>query len=346
MAPLIRYSGLGERPTPGIIRLPFGADQIRYVLSGFVSNIFAALVLMVPMASATYFVLKYMFDAMSRTLASFPDPNSLHTIEFITVGQQLASNGPTWQIDLGLPLLAAAPFALLVWLINFFHFHPRNQVPAKESGNPILRLMTTFVTSTLAIALLYLPMKEFLTVLIGSVASANQQLGQVVSSTPINAFYLIGAILTLLVVYLNLRLSPYQGITVCRKSMGPGNLLRVTRGWNLVRLPVIWAAVFGLLFVVQWFVNVIVFTSLNATVETLFAALGSTTRLVNSGVTAEWVGPLKIWVSNLSKISFNFVWAFFFYGVVAGLYGRLYRESERDEDIDARPAGKKAIWRK
>lgn len=346
MAPLIRYSGLGEKPSPGFIRLPFGADQIRYVLSGFVSNIFAAVVVMIPMTSASYFILKYLFDAMSKTLASFPDPNSLHTIEFVTVGQQLAASGTSWHFNLGLPLLVAAPFALMVWGVNFFHFHPRNRVKAPEGGNAFLRLLVTLLTSIGAIAFVYWLMSEFLSTLLTSVASANQELSQVVSTTPVNAYLLIGAILVLLVTYLNLRLSSYQGIAVCRKSMGPGNLLRVTRGWNLVRLPIVWALVLGLLYAVQYFVNVIIFTSFDATVETLFAALGSTTRLVNSGVTAEWVGPLKIWVSNLSKIAFNFVWAFFSYGVLAGLYGRLYRESEREEEIDAGASGKKAIWRK
>lgn len=346
MAPLIRYSGLGEKPTPGFIRLPFGPDQIRYVLSGFVSNIFAAFIVMIPMTSASYFVLKYIFDAMSKTLASFPDPNSLHTIEFVTVGQQLAASDAPWQFNVGLPLLAAAPFALLVWVINYFHFHPRNRAIASEGGNPIIRLLGTLLVSIAFIGLFYLPLSLFLPTLLGSVASTNQQLGQVVSTTPVHAYVLIVAIIALLIAYLNLRLSPYQGIAVCRKSMGTGNLLRLTRGWNLIRLPIVWVLVIGLLLVVQFFVNVIVFTSFGATVNTLFAALESTTRLVNSGVTAGWVEPLKIWISNLGKISFNFLWAFFSYGVLAGLYGRLYRESERDEEIDTGSSGKKAIWRK
>ncbi len=346
MAPLIRYAGLGEKPTPGFIRLPFGADQIRYVVSGFVSNIFAAIVLLIPMASASYFILKYLFDAMSRTLASFPDPNSLHTIDFITVGQHLATSGTPWQFNLAIPMLTAAPFALLIWAINYFHFHPRNRVMAPEGGNPILRLLVTFLTSAVSIALVYLLMHETLTSFLNSVATANQGLGQIIRISSVNTYLLIGAIFTLLIAYMNLRLSPYQGIAVCRKSMGPGNLLRVTRGWNLIRLPIVWLLIIALLGIVQFFVNLVVFTSLNATVETLFEALGVTTRLVNSGVTADWVGPLKIWVSNLSKITFNFVWAFFSYGVLAGLYGRLYRESERSEETDQQNAGKKSIWRK
>ena len=58
------------------------------------------------------------------------------------------------------------------------------------------------------------------------------------------------------------------------------------------------------------------------------------TKLVNSGVGADWVLPLFIWIWNGIKILANVFWAFFSYGVIAGLYGRLYRDSESIEGVN------------
>ena len=37
MAPLVRLAGLGEEPGPGLIKIAFGPDQMRYILSSILS---------------------------------------------------------------------------------------------------------------------------------------------------------------------------------------------------------------------------------------------------------------------------------------------------------------------
>ena len=88
MAPLIRYAGLGEKPRPGVLRLAFGPDQIRYIISGIFSFLIIAVLILAPIMSATFYVAKYIIAALSQTMASFPDPNSLHTIELTTAGEK------------------------------------------------------------------------------------------------------------------------------------------------------------------------------------------------------------------------------------------------------------------
>ena len=93
-------------------------------------------------------------------------------------------------------------------------------------------------------------------------------------------------------------------------------------------------------------INLFMFGGVSVTLDFLFEAVASSTRLVNSGVTAEWVEPVKVWSWNLIKILTNLLWLFFYNGVTAGLYGRLYRESEREFTREKPPAGKPAIWRR
>ena len=348
MAPLIRYSGLGVRPRTGFLRMPFGPDQIRYVVSGAFSLLFVAALLLAPLAGATYYILKYIFDALSKTLATFPDPNSLHTIEFVTTGERLATNGDAWYLSFGVPLLAAIPFALILWALIYFHFHPNNRPNAPERGNPLLRAILALAITTIAAGSIYWLMREDILGVFTSVGKANESLGQIVANTPINAHLLIGTIIFLLAGYLNLRLYPYPGIAVCRKSLGFGNTLRVSRGWNLIRLQIILVFVGLFLFFVQTVVlNYLLLTMFVPwIVSLLYQAVAVSTKLANSGVTSDWVLPLFVWIWNGIKILINIIGIFFSFGVLAGLYGRLYRESERDYAPEPEVRGKKAIWRR
>lgn len=348
MAPLIRYAGLGERPHAGMIRLPFGADQIRYIFSGVFSFLFVAFLIIAPMAGATYYVLKYIFDALSKTVATFPNPESLHTIKFVTTGEQLISNGAQWYLNLGIPLLAAAPFALLLWLLTYLHFHPRNRPNAPENGNSFFRAVVTLLAAGAAASAAYWVMREDILQAFKSVVGANEGLGQIVANTPVNAHLLIGAIIAILAGYVNLRLYAYPAVVVNRKSLGLGNTLRVTRGWNLIRLQVVLILVGVFIFIVQTVVlnQFLLSFFLPWIVNLLYQAVAVSTKLVNSGVTSEWVLPFFIWVWNGIKILVNVVGILFSYGVIAGLSGRLYRDSEREDTIEPRNKGEKAIWRR
>ncbi len=328
MAPLIRYAGLGDRPGPGLIRLAFGVDQIRFIVAGFASALFGLVLAILPAAGAGFFVMKYIIDAMSQTMASFPDPESLHTIEFVTSGQVIFESGAAWIYDLALPFAAAAPFALLVWVLAVLHFHPRNRPNAGEGGNIVMRSAVVLVIAGALVGSLYTFLR---TAAMLSMSQSVETSGarKNFSGTGVNAILVFATISAILVGYINLRLFAWPGVAVCRRSMALGQTLQVTRGWNIIRLPVIVALIGLFLFTAMIAINVIILPMVLSTLELLFKATETSTRLVNSGAKGEWVLPLFVWIWNFFKIAVNFLWAFFSYGVLAGLYGRLYRDSEQ-----------------
>lgn len=327
MAPLIRYAGLGERPRPGLFRMPFGVDQIRFILAGFASALFGLVIAIMPAAGAGYFVMQYIVDALSQTMASFPDPESLHTIEFVTSGQAIMESGAAWIYDLALPLAAAAPFAIIVWVLAVMHFHPRNRPNAGEGGNMLMRSIIVLAIAGTLVGSVYALLR--MTAMQSMAQSVKTASLENFSGSAMNAILIFATIAIILVGYLNLRLFAWPGVAVCRRSMALGQTLQVTRGWNLMRLPVIVALISLFLLAAMLVINTIILPMVLSTLNTLFQATETSTRLVNSGAKGEWVLPLFVWIWNIFKIAVNFLWTFFSYGVLAGLYGRLYRESEQ-----------------
>ncbi len=347
MAPLIRYAGLGEKPAPGFIHAPFGPDQIRYLVASVFGLLFVAVLVFGPMAAASYYTLKYVVAALSETVASFPDPDSLHTIKIETVADIAARNGQSWLYDRAIPLAASAPIAGIFWLLLFFHFAPKNRPNAADAGNVVLRAATTLLAALLLLGAAYFLFADsvlahfkgkltFLGFLSGMASLANIDTSSVLQSldftmkSPAARLIFFGVSSFFVLNYLSLRLFAYPGVAVCRGSLAPGNMLAVTRGWNILRLFAIIALIFGFLSLVQvYFLNIFLFQFiLPKVMNTLYQATAVSTRLVNSGATAEWVLPFFIWAWNIIKIVANFIWSFFSFGVTAGLYGRLYRESE------------------
>ena len=358
MAPHIRYVGLGEKPAPGAVRLHFGADQFRFVLSSLANVVFLAVLVFVPIISATFYVMKYITDALSQTLASFPNPDSLHTIEIITGAELAAANGAAWMYDSAIPIIGMAPLALLLWLLTFLHFSPRNRPSAPEGGNVILRAITTLLVTVGLLAAGYYFLKEMVmgsfaanAMFLGTVAEVVEQLKAInpklaidmtsvkesikfVFKSPIGRLLFFGVASFYLVNYFSLRLFAYPGVTVCRKSLGLGNTLRVSRGWNIIRIAIIVYASGALLFYIyKWVIDygLLQMVLLKGVLTYLLTAVGVTSKLFNSGVTQDWVLPLFIWIWNIVKIIVNLVWTFFCIGVAAALYGRLYRESVRTD---------------
>ncbi|MEM8772665.1 MAG: hypothetical protein AAGD92_13550 [Pseudomonadota bacterium] len=326
MAPLTRYAGLGERPAAGIFRMPFGADQLRFIVAGLAGFLFVSVVVVAPIAGASFFVMQHIVDAMSQTMASFPNENSLHTIEIVSAGEGIIERGTAWIYDLALPLAAAAPFGFLVWLISFLHFHPRNRAYA-GAGNFLLRGLATLLISAGVVGFLfYLFRGAALEMLAAQTSGAEQQS---LAGTPVNAVLIFAVLTTLLVVYFQLRLFPYPGVAVCRGSLGLAPALPISRGWNLFRLAAILVLVAASLLLVTVMINVIVLPLLLSTVNILFQATEVSVRLVNSGASDERLLPAFVWGWNVIQILINLIWTFFSYGVIAALYGRLYRESER-----------------
>lgn len=349
MAPLIRYAGLGEKPAPGFIRAPFGPDQFRFVLSSMVGLLFVGVLVFGPLAAASFYTLKYVAEAMAQTLAVFPNPESLHTIEITKASDQIAAAGRAWIYNRAIPLSGALPAALLFWAILFFHFAPKNRPKAHPVGKTLLRAVTTFFAAAALMLAAYFFFAEVVlnefrshTTFLGVLSAVGAQFTAVDFSGLTNAldflvkspagrliFFSIAAFF--IVNYLSLRLFPYPGVAVCHKSLALGNTLAVTRGWNILRLWVVVTALTLLLLLIQVMVlnQFLIGYLLPRVLMLLYNATAVSTKLVNSGEAAEWVRPLFIWVWNLTKISINVIWSFFSFGVAAGLYGRLYREAER-----------------
>ncbi len=358
MAPLIRYAGLGEKPAPGFIRAPFGPDQLRYVVSSIFGLFFVGVLVFGPLAAASFYTLKYVAEALAQTLASFPDPNSLHTIEVSKASDAIAAAGRGWIYNRAIPLSGAAPAALLFWALLFFHFAPHNRPRAPAIGRTLLRALTTFVvaallmfavsTSVVEVVFKFLgvetPLDSFQrgTGFLGVLSSIGSQFTrfdfngvvealEFFTRSPQGRLIFFVCAVFFVVNYFSLRLFPYPGVAVCHKSLAFGNTLAITRGWNILRLWVIIIALTLLLSFIQVAVlnQFLLSYVLPRILVLLMSATEVSTKLVNSGEAAGWVRPFFIWVWNLTKISINIVWSFFSFGVAAGLYGRLYREGEK-----------------
>ncbi|MEM9494512.1 MAG: hypothetical protein AAGA09_00805 [Pseudomonadota bacterium] len=316
MAPLIRLAGLGERPAPGVVRMPFGPDQIRFILAGAFSFVIMALLVLAPASAAAYYSANYIVEALSQTVASFPNPESLHTIELTTLQTALAKKGDTWLYDYAIPIAIALPFLGFMWLTLMAHFHPRNRRNPGPANVAIRAVWVGVIVLAFAAFLFY----------------GLQRLAGQAPATGAGVSFVVTVLAGLFYTYVNTRLAPYTGVAVCRKSMAPGRVFRVSRGWNLLRLWVALALVGLLLAVAQVLINRFALGWISSGVVIIYQAAAAYTKLLNSGVTGEWVTPTFIWIWNSIKILVNVFWAFFSYGVAAGLYGRLYRESEREED--------------
>lgn len=329
MAPLIRLAGLGERPAPGVVKLAFGADQIRYMAAGLLSILVMALFIYGPMAAAAFFTIKYILEAIAELrYAQFPNPESLHTIKIVSARDVFFDAAALRPLSRWLPLAIAAPFAVGFWLALTAHFHPKNRAAGAGAPNAIARAIAVLFGAVAIGGLIWFGLLHLF--------------GGGDPATGVSLILAIGALGALIAYYANLRIAPYVGVAVCRKSLAPGNTLRVTRGYNIFRLLAVFVLLAVIIFAVQFLINLIAFPAIGATVNNLFAATNVYTKYVNGGEGSEWVRPLFVWIWNGFKILANIFWAFFSYGVSAGILGRLYRESERTDDSASAPP----VWRR
>lgn len=322
MAPLIRLAGLGEQPAPGVVRLAFGPDQLRYIASSLLSILVMAAFIFGPMAAAAFFTVKYILQAIAEIrYADFPNPESLHTINIVSAQEVFFDVADLRPLSMALPLAIAAPFLIGFWMLLFAHFHPKNRAGGAGRPNPALRAFFTLVGMGLIGGLVWAGLAE-------AFAGAGSGYEHILA---------IVALALMIVYYGQLRIAPYIGVAVCRRSLAPGPTLKVTRGFDIFRLLLALMLLGALLFGVQLLINQVAFPAIGATVNTLFQATDVYARFVSGGEGGGWVRPFFITLWNGVKILANIFWAFFAYGVSAGLLGRLYRESVRGDGAAAPP---------
>jgi len=238
----------------------------------------------------------------------------LHTIELATGAEVLAARSEMWFYSLGLPVIAAAPFFIGLWAFLVFHFQPKNRAPG--SGAPNIFLRAAVVLATLLVLLAGVP--AAFTLMSGAAVNAETQL-----------FLGLYGLSIMIIGYVNLRMTPYNAIAVCRGSLAPAGLLNVTRGWNIARLGLILFFLALIIALIEFLISAIATPAVLSTIGTILVTLGSYTKLTNGSEDPSWVLPLWAWFVGILNVVVTLFWTFFSYGVTAGLYGRLFRESER-----------------
>jgi hypothetical protein len=306
MAPLTRYAGLGEKPSPGVVKLPFGPDQVRFSLAYVFSFYLLPLILVAPIAVTADNVLRYLNQAIDQIHVLFPDPESLHTVDIITNRGGLAvAKGELWKHTLPPTLALAGVF----WGLLIAHFSPADPRARKS----ILR-------------------RAFLALVIGAVAVVSLRfaipLAQPQAALVDNEQILVFLALAVSIVgYGSLRMLPYAGVATCKRKLGFAGVGRVTRRWRIVELffaiVLIGALLYGVLFFLGHAYN-----ALAAAFNAAYLTVDSGARLANGGASRGWVQPAFALAGSLLGILINIFWAFFTYGVLAGLIGRLHRDSE------------------
>ncbi len=310
MAPLTRLAGVGEIPARGMLRAPFGADQLRYVGGQIVSFPIACLLVLSPIWIGFQYILGLIDEALKKTYVDFPDVDSLHTIDFISPSDVLVARNQLWIYDFGVWMALAVGCFLVLWGLLTAHFR-------KPHGD-ILSLIWRGVAVFLFLALVQ--------GVVGYLWTADKFSAGLASAPAANSI-LVCSVIGLLS-YVALRFAAYPSVVVCRRSMALAGTFGVTRRWNLLRLIGVILLLGGILLGVQLLIEGVVFGSAFAVVSSLFSASTAYTQLINSGDAPDWLLPFFVGVWAFIRLLYKVFWVFFTYGVGAGVYGRLYRESE------------------
>ncbi len=349
MAPLIRYAATGEKPASGLIRLPFGRDQIRFSLTALLGGFVSIGVLFAPLMAAIGAINRHFFGLIANTKledhVKFPFPDSLHSVYEVNVADIITTAGKWWVF--GLPvslLLLCGPLAGLLVGLMLRHFHPsKRHLAMAAEANPILRVVTVTGVTLAVVGILWgliagvIPRPPYSlgegfalgTPLAQVLGVTNLFLGGFIGllpmlDTPFRQFALFSVLLIVIIFYFNLRLFAWPGSAVIGKSLLLRNALTVSRGWNLSRIIAVFILIFVITFVMQGVINFALNQVLVPVILYMHGLLVTTTRLINSGVSADWILPIAQWTWNLARLLVNIFWMFFSYGVLAGLYGRLY----------------------
>lgn len=323
MAPLIRYAGLGEKPAPGVLRTPFGADQIRFILAGILSVLIFLLIVYAPISLAMVSIVGFVTQAMTTPFARFPDPDSLHTIDIVAGADAF---GLRWIHHYEVWGAASAGIAAFLIALLILHLRPKREDRSAGIG---LIGRTLGVTGAVIVFLtlcifIYVNVVKLLSKLM--TAAGGAPLYGALSPDTLGVALFISAALAI-AGFFSLRLFPYAGVAVCRRSMAFSGAFNVTRRYDVLRLGLsfflLGVILFGAQILLVWLGGGAVF----AVFGYLAMAVESYARLIGGGEGGEWVYPFFGWLWAMTGIAFTILWTAFTYGVSAGLWGRLYRES-------------------
>ena len=323
MAPLVRFAGLGERPAPGLLRLPFGLDQLRFLMAGILSFLIFLLVVYAPISIATFSVIGFISQAMTVPYASFPDAESLHTIDVVAGADAF---GVRWLHQYQVWGAAAAAGAAILIALLILHVRPRRE--DRTAGIGLLGRTLGVVAGVIAfVAICLYAYVTIMRLFNGAAAAAGGQALAGALSMDGLAMAAFVSVALALAGFFSLRLYPYAGVAVCRRSMSFKGAFRVTRRYDVLRLALAFVLLgvilFGAEILLVWLGGGAAF----AVVGYLAAAVESYMRLISGGEGGAWVYPLfgALWAAI--GVIFTVLWTAFTYGVSAGLWGRLYRES-------------------
>lgn len=327
MAPLIRYSGLGERPRPGVLRAPFGADQVRFILAGVLSVLIFGLVVYAPINVALIAITGFITQAMTVPYARFPDAASLHTIDIIpgaeAYGLRFFHQYEVW--GAGAAIVSALVIALLI-----LHLRPKG--PDRTAGVGLFGRalgVTGGVIFYLA-ACLFLYVNA-IKVLDGMATMAGgQPLAGALSPDMLGIVLFFSAVIAF-AGFFSLRLFPYAGIAVCRRSMSFKGAFKATRRHDILRLALAFVVLGVILFGAEILLIWLGGGAAYAVFGYLATAVESYARLIGGADSGKWVFPFFGWLWAVTGVLFTIIWTAFTYGVTAGLWGRLYRESVADQ---------------
>jgi len=326
MAPLIRYSGLGEKPRPGFLRAPFGVDQLRFILAGVLSILIFGLVVYAPINVAMFAIAGFITQAMTVPYARFPDAASLHTVDIIpgaeAFGLRFFHQYQVWGV--GAAVVSAIVIALLI-----MHLRPKG--PDRNSGIGLagraLSVTGGVIVYLTACLFLYVNAVKFLDGL--STMTGGQSLAGALSPDMLGIVLFFSAVIAF-AGFFSLRLFPYAGIAVCRRSMSFKGAFKATRRHDILRLAlafvILGVILFGAEILLIWLGGGAAF----AVFGYLATAVESYARLIGGSDAGAWVFPFFGWLWAATGVLFTIIWTGFTYGVTAGLWGRLYRESVAD----------------
>ncbi len=321
IVPLIRYAATGERPMHGLVHLPFGHGEVRFCLTALATGIIPLALVFVPFVVAVGSVGAIMMEVLkTEAFVSFPNDESIHTIRLTEISDILFSGE---RITLAGRSIPAILFAIPLWAaglgVMILHFLG-HRTPAQNPDGRARYLPGWLV------ALLIFVLAGVVPFLIAAGKIAVPELVHRVIPRIPETLVPAAAIFVpvfLLLGYVSLRLFAWPGYAVVNRSFSLKETFAVSRGFNLYRI----VGLMALVIVALWAVHLVAGLFLSAVfypaLLMVFQMLVQGTRLLNSGVTGEWVVPVVLWSWNIVRLLMTIFLSFFTYGVIAGVYGKL-----------------------